>query len=101
MSEPVCEVCEKPIVGPSIFDVEEGLEFCGPCAVSLIGAERDHYREALKYIDGCFPEPGRRVTYGDPDATMDRIRARAGEALSLRAGCSCVGTSEQEDCPHE
>ena len=59
-----------------------------------------HYREALEYIAGCFPEPGRRVTYGDPSDTLDRIRVVAEEAL-VPPGCPCVGTPEQDDCPHE
>ena len=41
--------------------------------------------EALEYIDGCFV-PGRRVTYGDPSDTLDRIRARANDALATHRG---------------
>jgi hypothetical protein len=43
-----CEVCEKPISGEPITDPEEGIDFCAPCAASLLGAERDELRNQLR-----------------------------------------------------
>ena len=43
----VCEVCEKATSEP-VIDPEEGFAFCPPCAVGLLGAERDGYRVAIE-----------------------------------------------------
>lgn len=56
--------------------------------IAVLYPERDAALErvaeleaALEWIDECFPHDGKRVTYGDPDETMDRIREKARAAL--------------------
>lgn len=60
------------------------------------------YRSALERIAGHFIElpDGTVKTYGGPFSTLDAIRREAMDALK-EPGCPCVGTPDQEDCPHE
>jgi hypothetical protein len=68
--------------------------------------ERDLAVVALEQIHGHFL-PNERNTYLPGDQTLDKIRQEASDTLkALRAmpatsGCICVGTPDQEDCPHE
>jgi hypothetical protein len=43
----LCEVCERPTAEP-ITHPEEGIDFCGRCAVAMIGAERDAALDLLR-----------------------------------------------------
>jgi hypothetical protein len=52
-----CEACERPTVEP-IFEPESGMEFCGRCAVEMIGAERDLLRKTLREHGEHFHPPG-------------------------------------------
>src|SRR3954453_14320466 len=54
----ICNCCEKPTVEP-IYHAEEGDAYCGECVASLLGAERDQYREALLYYATPGPLGGR------------------------------------------
>lgn len=47
-SERICECCEKRTTKYVLTDESEPV--CLPCAVDLVGAERDNYREALRLV---------------------------------------------------
>lgn len=55
-------------------------------ATTFLRIHRDleRSREALEWIEGCFPDPGERVTYSGPTKTLDDIRARVCDALHGR-----------------
>lgn len=57
------------------------------------------YREALEQIAGHFlPGDHPKLCYADAVTTLKMIRTESRSAL---AGCLCVGTPDEEDCPHE
>ena len=51
-----CDCCEKPALEP--VHGEDGELCCAPCALSLLGAERDLYRKALREIRAKQPPQG-------------------------------------------
>jgi hypothetical protein len=92
------------MAAPSVWAARED----GEVWVHLGGVERinvtrlqtdvERLREALEEIAGHFIA-GERNTYAPAAETLDMIRAEAEEALAP-AGCPCLGTPEQDDCPH-
>lgn len=64
-------------------------------------SEEARLRRALEQIERHFlPGDHRAVTYSsDARGMLIDIRETVREALGP-VGCPCVGTPEQEDCPH-
>ena len=72
---PVCEMCEKRPANP-IYHPEEGDAFCPECVISMLVAERDHYRKALAALqDEWVAEHG-------ISASSDFICERVAKALA-------------------
>lgn len=78
----------------------EGWDVVARRERDLALSERDDAMSALQTIASHFlPGDHPRLCYVDAVTTLKAIRTEVREALET--GCPCVGTPDEEDCPHE